>query len=131
MEAGRLGIPAVTLTTNKLPRFILSNYSREDGSIYIDVQHIKNDPVDGVTRTVIHEVFHAYQNTLTKYLASLDSEFVENCAYFDEVRSWAENQDNYISGYSDFDSYREQPLEASANEYADSEWAAIEEFISD
>lgn len=56
-----------------------------------------------------------------------------NTVYFEEMRKWKLNDNRYISGRDEgdsFEAYQSQPLEASAKKYASSETEALIHFIA-
>ena len=72
-----------------------------------------------VARTVLHEFFHHYSFSI---INAIDWDSPESqAAYYDQARSWRVNSEYYVNGYSDYSGYKSQPLEASANVFADTE----------
>ena len=48
-----------------------------------------------------------------------DSELVQENYYYKQAREWKENTENYISSNTNYDEYRNQPIEADARDYAE------------
>lgn len=129
-ESGILGIPSVIITAKKLDAFTLGAYNRETKEMWIDLEHLMEADVKECIQTVCHEIYHSYQNYLVGNL-DWDREVMDS-AYFAELRSWKENEDNYKNAWvSGFQAYEEQPLEAAARDYADEECGKILSYISD
>lgn len=128
MESEKLGIPPAKVITEKLEPYISGQHSTTENMIWIDIEHIQDDSLNEILNTCLHETYHAYQAYVVNHV-DWDTEF-SNSAFFDEARSWKENQSNYIRGYIDFDAYEQQPLEASARQFAEDETAAIFAFLT-
>lgn len=126
-ECAVLGIPKIMVKAQKLGDTTLGEYDRLEKEIIIDVQNLeKHDCL----RTLAHETFHAAQYYVVENI-NWDSE-ISNSVFFDEFRSWKENQENYISpDLFGIDNYRNQPVEASANEYAEKEIKKIRSYIDE
>lgn len=76
-------------------------------------------------KTLCEEIYHAMEDYL---VTNMDWNLsVINTQYFQELCDWRENLDNYI--WSDYDEYIDQPIEASAKEYAEKEGNAILEYL--
>lgn len=109
---------SITMATEKMDVFTLAYYSDEDRIIRINVAHIQEDDAKENVKTILHEVFHAYQHYVVSTL-DFSSDVVLNSYYFADAREWKKNMDNYVSGVADFDAYEAQKLEADARNYAD------------
>ncbi len=129
MEAKKLGIPAAKTVTEKLPPYIVGQHSGDDDMIWIDIEHINSDSIKEVLHTCLHETYHSFQAYVVRNI-DWDSEFSE-CALFDEARTWKANQAGYIRGAVDYEAYEAQPLEASADRFAEKETAAILALIAE
>lgn len=129
-ESQRLGIPPIKVYTEKLGLLTLGEYDRTTNEIAIDLEHMDRDPVDEVIHTCLHETYHGYQAYVVEK-TDWESELA-NSYYFQEARSWKDNYSNYIrGGLSGYDEYAEQPLEASANAFAEEESLLIRNNIKE
>ena len=115
-EAEKLGMPAVPLSAARISPDTLGYYSPGENEILVDLERLQSaDPMDAID-TTLHETYHAFEFFLIGQI-DWDAAYTKN-AYFDEARSWYENGQNYVNAETDFDAYYEQPLEASAREFA-------------
>ena len=78
--------------------------------------------------TICHEVRHSLQFQI---VSSIDWDNpIFQTTYFDEPRSWFENQENYKSAWLyGFEEYENQPLEVDAREYAERETEKIMSYV--
>lgn len=121
-EAGQLGIPPVTLRVQRKDGNVWGTYEHDTGRINIDLEHVESSDVRYVMRTVLHEIYHAYQAYVVAQV-DWDSE-VAYSAYFSTARSWKENWENYVQtdgSEEGNEAYALQPVEASARTYANAE----------
>ena len=96
--------------------------------MWIDLEHLMESPVDECISTICHEVFHSAQHYLIENIDWNDSLY--QSSYFDELRSWRFNSENYKSAeFSGFDAYENQPLEIAARQYAERETEKILSYI--
>lgn len=80
---------------------------------------------------ICEECYHGMEYYLLERM-DWNSEMA-NTAYFEEMRKWKLNDNRYISGRDEgdsFEAYQSQPLEASAKKYASSETEALIHFIA-
>lgn len=128
-ESERLGIPSIPVTAEILGAFTLGEYSDETKEMWIDVEHLSESPVSECIQTICHETFHSFQHYLVENM-DWENDVLQN-AYFEELREWKNNQENYISAWSSgFDAYENQPLEVSARNYAEEETERILSYIN-
>lgn len=119
-----LGAPTVTVFSESIVSSVLGYYDRESENICINLDLLENADVEECLHTVCHESFHVYQNFL---IESIDWDAdVSQTYYFDQAREWLYNTDNYVPGslYT-LDSYADQDLEASAEEFGEEETERI------
>ncbi len=117
-EANKLGIPhRFIVNVEKLDAY--TQGSQKFLVLQLDYAHVKNDACEEVIHTLLHEVYHGFQEYVTDNI-NWDDEFAES-AYFAEAREWRNNISSYVPAEYDYEAYKEQPLEASANEYAETE----------
>ncbi|MGN0362494.1 MAG: hypothetical protein ACI4ET_06605 [Bilifractor sp.] len=129
-ESAQLGIPSVPVRTEKLEPFTLGKYRDETKEIWIDLEHLMVSPVDECISTICHEVYHAAQHYIIENVDWNNEVF--QSTYFNELRSWRTNEENYKSpAISGFDSYENQPLEVSARQYAHDETKKILKYVDD
>lgn len=127
-EAERMGIPPVPVTSISLDENVLGQYRDELDAIQIDRGHMMESDNRSCIITLTHEMYHAMQHYVMKNV-DMQSKVV-NSMYFDELRSWWDNDRDYknatVEGY---EAYVNQPLEASANRYAEEETEKILSYI--
>lgn len=96
--------------------------------MYINTEHLANSSEKDCIQTICHETYHSMQWYLVSTL-DWENPALES-AYFDQVRVWRENEDSYKSAWKfGFDAYENQPLEATAREYAEKESAVIMNYV--
>lgn len=119
-EAERMGVTQTpNLVVEVLPTGALGQYNPETTTIQISSKLLMQGDVAEVTRVLLHEFYHHYCYTI---INSIDWDSpASQAAYYDEARSWRVNSEYYINGYSEYTAYKDQPLEASANNFADTE----------
>ncbi len=128
-ESIRLGMPAVPISSKRIDMFTLGEYSPTYNTICIDLEHLEDSPPEDTIRSLLHEVFHAYQHYVITNI-DWESDF-SNSAFFEEARNWKNNNENYINGITNYEDYASQPLEASAREFAEIEGTRLLRFISE
>ena len=128
-ETEVLGIPAITLNAGMIGTSTLGSYDNKLKEIWINTEHLANSSVDKCIHTICHEVYHSNQYFLVETL-DRDNPAL-NSAYFSELREWMDNQEDYKDAFRDgIEAYENQPLEASANAFAEKETAKIKKFIN-
>lgn len=129
-EAEKLAIPTVPIATGNLSMYTLGQYDWGTHKIYIDVKYLAKSAPEECITTVTHEIWHFLQAYLIENI-DWDSEVVQS-AYFEELRSWKDNSENYRDAYVyGYDAYSNQPLEESARSYADKETAIILKYVKE
>ena len=117
-ESDKLGIPhRFIVNVEKLDAY--TQGSQKFLVLQIDSAHVNNDACEEVIHTLLHELYHGFQEYVTDNI-NWDDEVAES-AYFAEAREWRNNISSYVPAEYDYEAYKEQPLEASANEYAETE----------
>lgn len=128
-ETDKLGIPTVPVTADMIGAYTLGAYSDETNEIWINTEHLVRSSAAECIQTICHEVYHSYQYYLINTL-DWDNPALST-AYFDDLRSWVENGQEYKSaGVYGFDAYETQPLEVTAREYAEEETAEIMKYMN-
>lgn len=112
----------IQFSAQEMESFELGGYNDQNREIRINHQYIndKDRSAQEVVYTVIHETRHAYQSYIVRSV-DFTLPIVQNAEYFKSARLWKENSEpgNYIQGLLYPEEYREQPLEADANTYAE------------
>lgn len=124
-----LGIPTIPVTAERLGAFTLGQYNNSQNEMQIDIEHLANSPAEECIRTLSHETFHAAQHYLINNI-DWDTEVFQSTYYFQELRNWKDNTENYQEAYlNGYDAYADQPLETSARMYSVEETAKILSYI--
>lgn len=128
-ESKILGIPTIPVTADMIGKYTLGTYDNATDEMWINTEHLAEASVDACIQTVCHEVFHSFEFFL---VSNIDWENPAiNTVYFDELRTWMQNQSNYKSAWTyGFDEYENQPLEVAASEYAAEETARIMSYVN-
>jgi len=128
-EAEQLGIPKIPLLSKKLGTYTLGEYHDETKEMWIDVQQLTESSAEKCITILCHEIYHAAQHYLVTNM-DWDQEVLQS-AYFEELRQWKDNRENYkTAGADGYEAYVSQPLEVSANAYAKSETAKILSYMN-
>lgn len=119
-ESVNLGITSPSVKATVMNRNTLGEYSLSEHEITINLSALcsKTEGKD-VIQHLLHEIWHAYQNEIVK-MTEWDNPITKTQFYY-EVSTWKYNQEHYISPSMDYELYYEQPLEASAREFAENE----------
>ncbi len=129
-EANRFGMPTIKLTAGMIGIFTLGAYDNESNEMWINTEHLTTASVDQCIQTICHESHHAFVDFLVENLP-WDNPAL-NSSYFNEIRTWAQNQKNYKNVWEDGeDEYLNQPLEVSARTYAIGETALIMGYVEE
>ncbi len=134
IEMKTLGIEDVSkvrVTVEAIRETTLGVYIDENGEIKINIAHLRESDVEECLKTVLHEVFHAYEFYLLDTL-DFNSEQVKNGYYFRQAREWKNNVDaGYVPPAAGYESYLNQPLERDANKYAEERFPAYKEAMKE
>ena len=125
-EADRLGIDPVPVSSEKLnDRSTIAYYAGGSNEIVLDTQYLNEQTGQKTMETLCEEIYHAMEEYI---VANMNWKLsVINTQYFQELRDWKENSENYV--WYDYDKYVSQPLEASAKKYAKEEVKTILEYL--
>lgn len=127
-ESDVLGIPTIPVTADFIGELTLGEYSLKTNEMWINTEHLALSPAEDCITTICHEVYHSFQNYL---VSTLDWENpAVQTSYFDELRAWLENENDYKGAIWGFDIYESQPLESSARKYAAEETAKIMSYVN-
>ena len=128
-EAACLEIPTVPVSTRKLDDLTtIAYYSEANKEIVVDAKFLAERTGEEFMNTLCEETYHAMEDYL---LTNMDWELpVVNTRYFQELREWKENEEDYIdASATNFEAYETQPIEASAKKYALEEVERIKEYL--
>ncbi len=128
-EDTKLGISSVPIYTEKMYSItVVGTYDYENNSIIMDSQFLMELSAEEILKALCEENFHAFEYYMIENI-DWNASWI-NTYYFQELREWKENGDNYINaGLDDFEEYESQPLEASAKKYAEEETELIQEYL--
>lgn len=128
-EAKRLGIESVPVSSQKLNNIItIAYYTGETNEIMVDEQSLNEQTGEETMNTLCEETYHAMEHYIVDNM-NWDISVI-NTEYFQELRDWKDNMENYTyGGWSNFDEYESQPIEASAKKYASEEVQQILEYL--
>ena len=129
-ETVKLGIPSIPVSADMTGEFTLGVYNNETNEIWINTEHLAKSSANECIQTICHEVYHSLQHYL---VSTLDwNNPALHTAYFRELQSWLNNQEDYKSAWiHGFDAYENQSLEVTAREYAAEETAKIMTYVKD
>ncbi len=131
-EARYLGLCKINLQFEELDDHTGGDYDHETRTIRINSKPLKDGTMSGgsndkVLRTILHETRHCYQRSLAELYRKASPEERNLFAFTNEdVASWLENYDNYITydegdGPDRYTEYYKQPVEMDARK-----WEVIE-----
>ena len=129
-ETRLLRIPAININAGMIGAYTLGYYNDETNEIFINTKHLDRSSVEECIGTICHEVRHSLQYQIVKSVDWNNSIF--QTPYFDELRSWRDNQESYknvwVYGVQE---YEDQPLETDARNYEKNETAKIMSYVRD
>lgn len=127
IEAHYLGISnELNVGAANMPEYTLACYSDSSHTIYINLEHLENDPVDEVLNSCCHEAYHSYQHRLVDAYNEA-SEEVQKLRIYRNTVHYVDEFGAYVNGYEDFCSYYSQQCEKDARTYAED---AVEDYYS-
>lgn len=133
-ECAKLGVEKeIRLKTEVTGLAKLGAFNYKTDMIQINMSNLEKFPAEKIVITILHEIFHAFQNDLIDRIDWEDP--VTNSTYFDKARIWKENQEKYVKADpfenpESVEGYENQPLEVSARAYAEEEYKALEGYIT-
>ena len=101
---------------------ILGQYNGQTRRCLINESHLKRGDVDDVLETALHEVRHAYQNSLTEMYSTLEehiSDKYKNLYPFRQAKLYAAELANYCSGEENYQKYYSQEVEKDCRAWAE------------
>ena len=128
-EDTRLGISPVPTYAEKMQSItVVATYDYENKNIIMDSQFFMELSAEEILKALCEENFHAFEYYMIENM-DWDMNLI-NTYYFQELREWRENANNYISaGLDNYEEYESQPVEASAKRYAKEETELIQEYL--
>lgn len=127
-ETRLLRIPSININAGMIGANTLGYYDDETNEIFINTKHLDRSSAEECIGTICHEVRHSMQAQIVKSVDWNNSIF--QTPYFDELRSWRENQENYKDYWVDgAQEYEDQPLETDARSYEKNETAKIMSYV--
>lgn len=108
----------IVVTTKKLKDGLYGYYNDQSKSVTVNFEHLNEDELKDVLKTVLHEMHHAYVY-YTVSVIDFDDSKVKNNLYYQKAWEWKENTENYISSSQGYERYKNQPLEVDARKYAE------------
>ena len=118
-EASLLGIPVPKLqVVNTHPDITMGSYDNLTGIISLNNFHLGQNSIEECLSTAMHELYHAYQNSVIKILDDLPLSVREN-SYFDKAVEWQFADKSYAEDHKNVNTYESNALEVDARAYAD------------
>ena len=118
LEAERLNIDDVYVHADVLEDVRIGYHISNTRDVFIDLtREVHQDPVECI-HTILHECRHVYQNDCVNSMNWADPQ-VQSGIYYEDVREWRYNLENYHSAADEYEWYYRQAVEKDAREYAD------------
>ena len=91
-------------------------YNDANSVIYLNEKAVCDLPSDKALVVLLHEVYHVYQHEIVKVYYSAGEEY-KNLALLSTAAVYAEEFENYQNGDDDYESYKNQKVEITADMY--------------
>lgn len=119
IECKYLGIPypLTVELTEMSDESILGSYSHTNKTIYINKNVFDEASGKFLLSTLLHEVYHAYQNTILDVYEDTADEY-KNLIIFEKAPTYSNEFEHYISGVNDYEAYSKQLVEQDSEEYS-------------
>ncbi len=133
IEKEELGISndvEITVSTEKMSDYTCGYYIDSSKEIFINYKYLNEGELSDVLQTILHEMHHAFVHYTVENI-DYESELVQDNYYYKQAREWKENTVNYISSDSNYDGYRNQPIEADARAYAEERVVFYLKYVED
>ena len=117
-----LGVDGITVyAVKELSDNRLGSYSDYNESMSINITYMANASLTEVIKVVAHECSHRQQHVIIKGIETLQDMGIkcENIECFSEAMALKEAEENYGRDSLDYDSYKENLLEKTSNQYAE------------
>lgn len=119
IEAAYLGLSTpVTVGGDNLVPPTLGVYSDGTRLIQISLNHIEEDSVEEVLKTLLHEVHHCYEYRLAEAYNAASPD-IKRLRIFKDASHYANEIKNYIAPKDDYYGYVSQSLEMDSKTYAE------------
>lgn len=135
MESELLGVPN-TIETVKVVSTragLWGFYNHEEKTLNLSMALMNDYDPQRAVETALHEFFHFYQHTVVNLVDTSigwDSPLASTQA-LEEARVWRANMASYLTAeYDGGNAYENQPLEASARQFAEEEYARLMNYVS-
>ena len=133
-ECDLYGMTYIELKTKKLDKkdSVLGAYDDEENVIYIDSNHLANNPCKDCINTILHEFRHYYQKKAYDIIKEMKEKNIDysNVPYYYDAEKWLEAHENYSSAGGDY-TYYSNELEADSREYAEKESKKYKKYFDD
>lgn len=132
VECEVLGIPFNGLTmlcSADLPENCMGVFNHKKNTITISAALINATKPEPAVRTLLHELYHFYQWYMVQLFDS--HETLADTQYFDQIRVWKANLEQYNLDGISFECYEAQPLEESARDFAEAEIKTVMRYAND
>lgn len=117
-EASVLGIPAPKLqVVNTQRELTLGSYDNLSKTISLNNFYLGQNSLDECLRTAMHELYHAYQDSVIDILNELPISVRDN-SYFNKAVEWQFADKNYVEDHKNVNTYESNALEVDARAYA-------------
>lgn len=120
----------ITVSTEKMSDYTCGYYIDSSKEIFINYKYLNEGELKDVLQTILHEMHHAFVHYTVENI-DYESDFVQDNYYYKQAREWKDNTENYISSNSNYDEYRDQPIEADARAYAEERVQYYFKYIDD
>lgn len=120
----------ITVSTEKMSDYTCGYYIDSSKEIFINYKYLNEGELEDVLQTILHEMHHAFVHYTVENI-DYESKLVQDNYYYKQAREWKENTVNYIFSSSNYDEYRNQPIEADARAYAEERAEYYLKYIDD
>lgn len=120
----------ITVSTEKMSDYTCGYFIDSSKEIFINYKYLNEGELEDVLQTILHEMHHAFVHYTVENI-DYESKLVQDNYYYKQAREWKENTENYISSSSNYDEYRNQPIEADARAYAEERVEYYLKYIDD
>ena len=119
IEVAYLGLTTpVTVEAELLAEMLAGAYADETRLVQIDLDHLEQDSVKSVLKTLLHEVHHSYEYRLADAYQSASPED-QQLLLFRAASQYAYETKHYIDADDDYWGYASQVLELDSDLYAE------------
>ena len=130
METAYHGIDPVRICIEPLAENLLGCYVHSTRTVKINLGYLKEEDMETMVKTVLHECYHAYQFELVEIYLAADPEY-KDTRIFSEAESYLDEFNNYIKAEEDPEGYRMQDCEWESNFHAKFQLRDYQYYIAD